>query len=101
MLFLTVALGAALDAGRASTAVDSSPVARVGDLLKNLRDQVQTEGSEEASNYDTFACFCKDKDTAKVTSIETRTSTKASLEASLESLNANQKQLTADLAALN
>jgi chromosome segregation ATPase len=101
MLFLTVALGAALDAGRASTAVESSPVARVVDLLKNLRDQVQTEGSDEASNYNTFACFCKDKDTAKVTSIDTRTSNKASLEANLESLNANQKQLTADLAALN
>jgi len=40
-----------------------TPVEKVIDLLKKLKDEVETGGSEEAKTYDKFACFCKDKST--------------------------------------
>lgn len=40
-----------------------TPVEKVIDLLKKLKDEVETGGKEEATTYDKFACFCKDKST--------------------------------------
>jgi chromosome segregation ATPase len=52
-----------LTAALAATAAAQSvtPVEKVIELMKDLKSQVETEGTEEAGNYDTFACFCKKK----------------------------------------
>jgi hypothetical protein len=38
-----------------------TPVEKVLELLKELKDQVMAEGKAESASYDEFACFCRDK----------------------------------------
>jgi chromosome segregation ATPase len=73
-------------------------VERVVQLLKDMKSQVESEGSTEAGNYNTFACFCKDTNNKKVNSIDKGETKKASLEASLAQLKAKKAQLQADIA---
>merc|ERR1719326_1869280 len=73
---------------------EGSPTERVIKLIEDLQNQVQEEGKAEAETYDKFACFCKDKDGAKVESIATR-------ESEIETLTADLAQLAAEAAELN
>ena len=61
--------------------------------------QVQEEGTAEAETYDKFACFCKDKDGAKVESIATREADITTLTADLEQLDALRVDKEAETAA--
>lgn len=38
-----------------------TPVAKVLELLGELKDQVMAEGKAESASYDEFACFCRDR----------------------------------------
>jgi len=99
-LAVVLALCAAVHAERASVEDTSSPVERVVTLIKNLKTQVETEGTEEATNYDKFACFCKNTNNDKVNSIDAGETKKAALEATLTQKKAKAAQLSADIAAL-
>jgi len=90
---------AAVQAGQVAVGAkgDDSPVDRVITLLKDLQSQVQQEGSQEAAVYDAFACFCKNKDEAKTSSIDTRESESTRLSASLKELTATRAQLMAEI----
>jgi peptidoglycan hydrolase CwlO-like protein len=77
-------------------AVSESPVERVVTLLRDLQTQVQAEGTEEATTYDTFACHCKDTTESKVESIQTREESVQSLTADAAQLDAESTQLKSE-----
>jgi len=54
-----------------AAAVTVSPVEKVITLLEDLKTQVETEGKAEATTYDKFACFCKEKTNDKSDAITT------------------------------
>ena len=54
-----------------AAAVTVSPVEKVITLLEDLKTQVETEGKVEATTYDKFACFCKEKTNDKSDAITT------------------------------
>jgi hypothetical protein len=97
-MFALTLLAAAM-AGRVTSDAAESPVERVIDLLKNLKSQVETEGTSEATSYNEFACFCKDKNTAKVNSIDTRETESSRLTASIKQLTAKTAELSASIQA--
>jgi len=53
-----------------ASAADVSPVEKVITLLEDLKKEVEDEGKAQASTYDTFACFCKDKTKEKSDNIK-------------------------------
>jgi len=55
----------------ASTAIGTSvsPVEKVIQLLEDLKSEVVAEGTNEATTYDAFACFCKTTTEEKSTSV--------------------------------
>jgi len=42
-----------------------TPIGKVTDLLRDLLDDVQREGNNEARTYDRFSCFCKENSDKK------------------------------------
>lgn len=85
---------AALQAGRV-VSQPVTPVAKVIDLLEGLKTEIETEGAAEAKTYDEYACFCKDKTSAKSTSILDGQDTIDSLSASIadDTATMNGKEL--------
>jgi len=53
-----------------ASAADVTPVEKVITLLEDLKGEVEDEGKAQASTYDTYACFCKDKTKEKSDSIK-------------------------------
>jgi len=49
--------------------VKVTPIEKVVSLLEDLKDDIKTEGENEAKAYDKFACFCKDNSKSKSDSI--------------------------------
>merc|ERR1719191_1330412 len=98
MLLFTFA--AVTSGARIQLSAEGSPTERVIKLIEDLQNQVQEEGKAEAETYDKFACFCKDKDTAKVDSIATRESEIETLTADLAQLSAEAAELKADITQL-
>lgn len=58
---LLLCLSAVAVSFAAQSKVAVTPVEKVTTLLSELAAQVEKEGTEEATAYDTFACFCKTK----------------------------------------
>jgi len=81
--------------------VDVSPVEKVLELMRDLKTQVETEGAAESETYNTFACFCKDKQLGKMASIKSHEDDDTSFSATIEQKTAEQNSLTASLADLN
>jgi hypothetical protein len=102
--------GALLATGSA-IAVAVTPVEKVTKLLTDLKTSIETEGTEEATTYEAFACFCKDttgdksegittgKDNIDTTSADIVESTakKEDLESELSSRKADDLDLKARL----
>jgi chromosome segregation ATPase len=111
-----IATLACLLAGTAPANVQAqlvTPVEKVITLMEDLVKKVETEGSEEATEYDKFACFCKkatkDRSTVIVdknndadtlsTSIAAETAEKVTSKEELEAANKKLEQAKLDLAA--
>jgi len=97
-MLVTLLFAAAIAERTSGPNVD--PVAKVVQLLGELRHQVQTEGHEEAKTYDNFACFCKKNQIKKANDIEKGERKKAKLEGSLKSLAADNEDQTFQIGKL-
>jgi chromosome segregation ATPase len=78
-------------------ATADSPVAKVITLLEDLKTEVESEGKEEATSYDSFACFCKDTTKDKSTSITEGEDKIEGLSASIGEDTASQKEKEAEV----
>jgi len=104
VMYFTLLSGVALASG-------VTPIEKVIDLIRNLKNEVEIEGKDEASAYDKFACFCKDTTDKKVGSIKKqhdvisdssadiadKTQTKADKTTELGERKQKQEKLSADL----
>jgi hypothetical protein len=70
-------------------------------LLKDLQTQVTEDGTKEATTYDTFACFCKSKQTEKSTAIGEAETAVDGLVSDLATYTADRNQLDLDISGLN
>jgi len=59
MASLSVLLLLGLSTLTSAITLKVTPIEKVITLIEDLKKQVETEGATEATNYDTFACFCK------------------------------------------
>merc|ERR1719171_2764508 len=75
-----------------------TPIEKVITLLEDLKTSVEDEGKEEASTYDTFACFCKDKTSAKSDAITEGQDTIDESSATIEEQNALKVEKERELA---
>jgi len=66
------ALNALLALAAIASAAEVTPQEKVITLLEDLKKEVEEEGKAQATTYDTFACFCKDKTKDKSDSIKTK-----------------------------
>jgi hypothetical protein len=99
---LLVLLSAFCAAGAAVRAkVDVSPVEKVLTLMTDLKSQVESEGASEAETYNKFACFCKEKQLAKESSIESGEDDEAQQKATLQQQAAEKNMLASDISDLN
>jgi len=71
-----------------------TPVEKVIQLLKGIQTQVEEDGKTEATNYDKFACFCKESVSDRLYAIETS-------EAKIAELDAKITELTGEINTLN
>jgi hypothetical protein len=94
-----LALAVFLAAHAARTKV--TPLEKVVTLLKDLQTQVTEDGTKEATTYDTFACFCKSKQTEKSTAISEAETAVDGLVSDLATFTADRNQLDLDIAGLN
>jgi len=62
MLALTLFMGASAEA--------VTPIEKVISLIEDLKAEVESDGTNEATEYDKFACFCKDETLSKSTSVK-------------------------------
>eukprot|EP00929_Paragymnodinium_shiwhaense_P049292 TRINITY_DN24871_c0_g1_i1.p1 TRINITY_DN24871_c0_g1~~TRINITY_DN24871_c0_g1_i1.p1 ORF type:complete len:727 (-),score=293.57 TRINITY_DN24871_c0_g1_i1:126-2258(-) len=90
-----------------------TPVEKVIKLLDDLKAEVESDGTAEATAYDEFACFCKEQTEKKSTSIKTeqddidtnsatiqeKTAEKGQEETELAERKEKQEKLTSDLSA--
>mmetsp|Transcript_76574 Transcript_76574/g.164197 ORF Transcript_76574/g.164197 Transcript_76574/m.164197 type:complete len:739 (-) Transcript_76574:184-2400(-) len=74
-----------------------TPVEKVTKLLEDLKDEVTTEGQQEATTYEEFATFCKDKSGSKSKAIVDGKDTIASLSATIGEKTADKELKEADL----
>jgi hypothetical protein len=95
-----------------SQATEVTPVEKVITLLEDLKGEVEDEGKAEASTYDAFACFCKDKTKEKSDNIkqeqddwdgysatfDEQTALSAKLAHEMEETQENIKKLTEEIA---
>merc|ERR1719401_3306534 len=69
MTLLLGVLAAALLNGAFATEVAVTPIAKVITLIEDLKTEVENDGENEATEYDKFACFCKDTTLEKSDSV--------------------------------
>lgn len=77
-----------------------TPVQQVISLLNDLKTKVETEGSAEATSYDTFACFCKTTTSTKAQSIITNRDTIKTKSSTIELKTATKEEKEEELAQL-
>jgi len=93
LLLVVCAVAAASRRGSVSV----TPVEKVIKLLEDLKTEVETEGTTEATTYDQFACFCKDQTKTKSTSITTGKDGIESVSADIEQKTALKADKTSEL----
>jgi len=81
----------------AAAASKVSPVEKVISLITGLRDEVADEGKSEASSYEKFACFCKDKTHKHSQSVKDNEDDINARSADITEMTANKKDDQTDL----
>jgi hypothetical protein len=74
-----------------ATAHAVTPIEKVTSLLEDLQKDIENEGKEEATGYEKFSCFCKDKTEKKSKSIEEAQDKVDSLNADIGKKTATRK----------
>lgn len=69
-----------------------SPIAKVIELLTDMKNEAVAEGVSEAATYDRFACFCRDTTTDKSTSVTNGQDTIESLSADISEKTATREE---------
>jgi cell division protein FtsB len=59
--------------GASAGAAKVTPIEKVIELIEGLKTEVEADGANEASEYDKFACFCKDETLEKSDSVKANT----------------------------
>jgi len=77
-----------------TNAAKNRPVSKVITLLKDMKEQLEKEGSEDEEVYDKVACWCSTNDKEKTQAI-------ANAEARITDLTSKVEELTAQSARLN
>jgi len=63
-------LSLALISGIAAVSLDVTPIEKVISLIEGLKDEVETDGKNEAKAYEEFACFCQKTTEKKSNSVK-------------------------------
>jgi len=69
-----------------------SPIAKVIELLTDMKNEAVAEGVSEAATYDRFACFCRDTTREKSTSVTSGQDTIESLSADISEKTATREE---------
>jgi len=77
-----------------------TPVEKVIELIKNLQGQIEEEGKSEATQYDKYACFCKEQSDDKRYAIEKSNKKIKKLAARIGELDAEIADLNGDIGSL-
>jgi len=83
--------------GALSTTQAVTPIEKVTTLLEDLKTDIIAKGTEEATAYDKFACFCKDTTKEKSKSIEEAQDKIDSTMADINEKNATKQEKETDL----
>jgi len=89
-----------IDADAAVVKAKVTPVEKVVELLKKVDAQLVQEGKDEATQYDKYACFCKEQADNKIYSIEQSEKKEAELTATINDLEADIKTLNGEISDL-
>jgi len=90
--FLTLLIGSS------AAAVQVTPIAKVISLIEDMKTEVENDGKNEATEYDKFACFCKDTTLAKSDSVNKGTDKIKVLSADIADKTQERKGDTVELA---
>jgi hypothetical protein len=77
--------------------VSESPVTRVVQLIKGLRDGIEADGEKEQKIYDKFACWCEDTTARKAAAIDAAKDEIVELSKAIVQAKGTVATLTADL----
>jgi len=86
------AVAVALLVANLQMTVAVTPVAKVIDLLKNLKQEVEDTGKREAATYDKFSCFCKSSTATKAKEVTRGADKIDELSADIEAKSAEKKE---------
>jgi len=79
-------------------AVAVTPIEKVIDLIEGMKKEVEGDGTAEAKAYDEFACFCKNENEARSTSIKKETDNINEMSANIADETARKEDDIAELA---
>merc|ERR1719171_1515058 len=88
----------ALLTGASGAAVEVTPIAKVISLIEDMKTEVEEDGKNEATEYDKFACFCKDTTLSKSDSVKKGTDKIHELSADIAEKTAQKKEDKEELA---
>jgi chromosome segregation ATPase len=98
MAFFRVATFLTMLIGSSAAAVQVTPIGKVISLIEDMKTEVENDGKSEATEYDKFACFCKDTTLAKSTSVKEGTDKIHELSADIADKTQERKENKAELA---
>jgi hypothetical protein len=91
---------ATLPNGASLTQVETTPITRVVNLLKNMQKTIEKEMADDEALYQKLSCWCNTNEYEKGTSAETSTSKIDQLEANIDALAARSNKLTLEIKSL-
>mmetsp|Transcript_64350 Transcript_64350/g.100333 ORF Transcript_64350/g.100333 Transcript_64350/m.100333 type:complete len:693 (+) Transcript_64350:44-2122(+) len=92
-----IAIFLTLLAGSHATSVQVTPIEKVISLIEDMKTEVEQDGQNEATEYDKFACFCKDTTLSKSDSVKKGTDKIHELSADIADKTQQKKEDIAEL----
>jgi chromosome segregation ATPase len=83
--------------GSYAASVQVTPISKVISLIEDMKTEVENDGSNEATEYDKFACFCKDTTLSKSDSVKKGTDKIHELSADIADKTQQKKEDIAEL----